>query len=504
MVTALALLTTAAAPAQLPTAPDLFDRPPMEIAAASVADPTSPALRSRNVTVNRTLFDALPAGGTGRVQLPLFADREYTAVLQREADTNSQFVGWRGRLEGWGRSQVSAVYRDGIVSMHVSDGEGGEFDLRSVPGGGHRVMESWPGVQGVCEAGSGHGADEVAAATEPGFAAASSGSAVVSPSHPYTYVDILVLYTPNARNAAGGTSEIHAKVWQFINDSNWRFSRSETGVILRAVGIDEFPYDDSAQDLSRHLTNLSTTNNGPESIVKPVLARRDEVGADTVCLLTHGRANSGDTLGIAYRGWPCVVEWSQDTLVFTHEVGHNLGCQHEKGSQGTPDAGYNHGYSHRESWDLGLATEHETRVSIMNSSFSPSQRTDYFSNPNILFTFTGNSCGGLCADVDRPMGDADSADNARYLRENRATTARLRQANFYLDSAIGPGGNATERQPDNNVARVYNTYFPATEIDSTLPAVIRLAPGNYTSAVRITQNSRLEKWGGGAKARIGP
>ncbi len=477
-----------AASAQLAEAPALFEPPTTGFMEAAIAPLDSSALRIRSLVVNTQLFTTLPPGQTRRVRLPLFADRDYTAVVTEQEGAGTPFFGWRGRLEGYVNGHFSAVLHDGALVMQITDGRGGEFQIRPVPGGGHQVAEPWPGVQGVCGS-----VGPPAPALAVGKDAGKHPPANLSPSWVNTHADVLILYTPNARNAAGGHANIQAKARQFVADSNWRFGRSGTHTYLRLVGVEEIAYDDSAQDLSLHLTRLGIGNDG---YMDDAFARRDAVGADLVCLLPNGRANSGSTLGIAYvGGWAGVVEWSLDTLVFTHEIGHNLGCEHEDGQ-----TSYNRGYSHTESWNVVIGTVMEQRVTVMYSGFNPGTRTDYFSSPGINFTFTGNDCGGVCGNVDRPLGIANVADNARWLNENRATTATNRQAIFYGNSA-GGAGEATASDPANNLPFIYNAWFPATEVNPAQSATIRLAAGNYPSGARLDKKIRLENWGGG-NARI--
>jgi hypothetical protein len=259
-------------------------------------------------------------------------------------------------------------------------------------------------------------------------------------------------------------------------------------------------YDDSSENLTDHITNLTTTNNGAASIVDAVLARREANGADFACLLVYGRANSGSTIGIAFGRWGSVVEVTQDSSTFAHELGHSFGCAHQRDPAVLTS--YNHGFSHTEAWDLEFGFVMETRDTIMYSTFTASQRTDYFSNPNIDYLFTGNDCGGFCANRWRALGDA-SANNARYLRENRYAAAALHPPRLYV-RATANDGNATSLSPENDLPEVYSEWHPLTQGDTTQSATVRLAPGSYPAPIRVTQKSRLERWGLSGQIRIGP
>jgi len=72
-----------------------------------------------------------------------------------------------------------------------------------------------------------------------------------------------------------------------------------------------------------------------------------------------------------------------------------------------------------------------------------------------------------------------------------------------LSSARGDG-NDTPWYQENDLPRESSTRIPNEELDPTNSARILLWPGNYTPAVRITRQSRLEKWGGTGNVHIGP
>ncbi len=484
--------------------PLLFD-PPVPGTQPELAEVPSPTvLRARRVRVNSELFTTTSTPRPEHIRLPLFADREYIAHVTEGQKLGQSIISWRGTLEGYVNGHFSAVWSAGRMSLHVSDGEGSDYHLRPEPGGEHRLVQTPPTEQGTCGF---CGAGALPTQAEPNFVNSAPPPPPPAPMAAVTYADVLVLYTPNARADAGGDDAIRSKAYHFVEDSNWRHERSHTHVKFRLVAWQEINYDDSSQDLGRHLANMSSNQHPSESIQDEVTTLRDATGADFVVLLTKGRAHSGSTLGIT-SGWPSVVEWTQDTAIFTHELGHGMGCFHEINAPDHPPTGnYNLGYGHTETWDLLLDTVSEKRVTIMYSGFNPSTRTDYFSNPDINFTYTGNNCGGFgegaCLDVVHALGVANSVDNARFLRENRAKSAQFKPPRFYMVSEA-EGGDGSRLAPSNHLPTIYRQWFPATEALPTDTTVIQLAEGNYSTPIHITQKSRLEKWLGNGKARIGP
>lgn len=505
------VLLTLNSHAQVQNYPPLFESAPPappEVKSELLPVPSSAvlsnALRHRRVLLHKEMFRAVPPGESLRMLLPLFEDTEYFARVTSSASIGNSFQSWRGQLEGHVNGEFSAVYSSNALYMSISDGRGRDFAVQSTPDGGIQVIEHTPGLQGNC-------GEEFQAAPRPTPRQPTAGDAPPPnettpnpPGSPYSHIDLLILYTTNARLAAGSTEAMHAKVWKFVNDSNKYYSKSGTRIVLRLAGLEETPYDDSSQNLTNHLHHLENLN---DHEMDEVETRRNAWGADLVCLLVNGSANSDQTIGIAGgTHWASVVEWTQDTTVMAHEIGHNLGCHHEA-TEIIDYPSYSHGYKHTERWDVLGDTYRETRVTIMYSSFSNSTKTGFFSNPDIIWKFTGNNCGGsdsFCVDRDLPLGDAYSADNARFLREYRANTATNRLALFYVDPAAPVGGDATERQPETNLPLIFTGYIPAAEIRADQSPTIRLAPGRHPTALRVTRKSRLQKWGdAGGPARIG-
>lgn len=480
--------------------PALFAPPadaPGPIARQAAAYASRP--RVRRVAVDFSQLRSL-GGLDRRVRLPLFADADFTARFDAPGDDAGEFTGWTGTLEGRPNSWVNATFDGKALVLRAFDGRDRLYSVDPQSDGSHAVAEAPGGLQGVCGVESPPaGKKEARRQGQPARA--------VNPQNPNgnTWVDVLILYTWSAVAQASGNvtvqGPVRARANHWINHANYVHERSGSQVRLRLVGLEVLEFDDFDQNLKAQLGRIATNTT--------VIARRDALGADLVCLMPYGRANSGNTLGIAHTpGWASVVDSTQDALVFTHEIGHNLGCNHEIGSEGTPNEGYNHGYSHTETWSFSIfTTSVEKRVTTMFSGFSNGTRTDYFSNPNVQFEFTGGidsdgiHCGGLCANVMRPLGVANSADNVRYLNEVRADRAVSRPAQFYV--APGADGTATALNPENDVSDVYFEWFPNTEVDPAAGATILIAAGNYPGVARFDRKSRLEVWNGGV-ARLGP
>ena len=129
-------------------------------------------------------------------------------------------------------------------------------------------------------------------------------------------VDVLVVYTPAVREAAGGAAEIAAEIDLLIAETNRAYETSGMRLRLALVGRSEVQYvskNDSLRDL-RGLYQMEEVHH-----------LRDSVGADLVNLI------SGSNIGglANYNGSFSVIGWS-DSHVFAHELGHNMRLHHQR------------------------------------------------------------------------------------------------------------------------------------------------------------------------------
>lgn len=447
--------------------------------ASAPASSMQTPVRTRPVVVNTSVLSGMKPGKTNRVLLPMFPDLEYTANFTGTGLRQGSFTSWRGNLEGLQNSFVSVVFQADVLLMQVYDGRGSMSLVRPQAGGGHLVEEMGADTQSRCGEATARLTSKVSrtVAAMPKSAAAD------------TYVDILLLYTPAARTAAGGHAAVQASGLNFINHANWVHERSDTHVRFRLVGLEEIAvaFDDnySQYDLLPWLVIPDDGN------MDSAIPRRDELGADLVCLLANG-LSSGSR---AYQDhWASTVNWNDDPNGFVHATGHNLGCAHEDA-----ESGYNRGYQRTESYYVDFNARlicRETRQTVMAAGFNSGWRTDYFSNPNILFRFSCTESSG--GDMDLPLGVPNSSDNARYLRENRSTTASFRQSVFYL-STTGVPGAATSSSPGNSITNIYSEWLPKTEGN---PGTVRAAAGSYGGVTRLEHPIRIEQSGAGGSVRI--
>ncbi|GEM_PF-5878346 len=112
--------------------------------------------------------------------------------------------------------------------------------------------------------------------------------------------------------------------------------------------------------------------------------------------------------GVGYMpGDQTVVLSSWADVAFPHELGHNYGCNHDRGTAGIPTgSGYNYGYK--------INTGAGLFISLM--SYMPGSYIPYYSDPNV--TYLGAATGV-------PIGSPAAADNAQVIRNSAPASAPL-------------------------------------------------------------------------------
>jgi len=210
-------------------------------------------------------------------------------------------------------------------------------------------------------------------------------------------VDVLVLYTPQSRQGAGGTVQIRAQAQAAVDAANLAFANSEMVTRFRAVAIELWNRNESTLGASAN-ARLSTLRSDAG-----IAALRTSVGADMVGLIVEdgqgacgigylmnnpGPSFAGSAYQLTARG--CAV----GNLTYAHEHGHNMGFEHDPANGNAPgNASFPWSFGHFE------AGSFRTVMSYQCPSGNCTRRA-YFSNPDVSYQ-------------GQPTGIADQRDNAR-------------------------------------------------------------------------------------------
>lgn len=220
-------------------------------------------------------------------------------------------------------------------------------------------------------------------------------------------IDVLAGYTIEAANDAGGEAGVTALITSWASTVNSEYVNSGTNTQINLVGI--VPTNEhEVVDFNANLNRLTSQGDGYYDAMHTA---RDSYRADLVTLFikTTG-ADDGSgylTCGLAWLGAKSeemsgslsqymALGFSAVTTnrycgaeTWSHELGHNFGCNHDPANAGSNDGSYyDYSYGYRFNGTDGV--QYRT---IM--AYEPGEPAGYFSNPGI--TFKGRAVGNASA-----------------------------------------------------------------------------------------------------------
>ena len=195
-------------------------------------------------------------------------------------------------------------------------------------------------------------------------------------------IDLAIGYTATFATRLGGTSQAITRLNSMVDIANQGFINSQVGGKLRIARTVQvtFPDDTTNRSALMALTGLTCTNTGgtgqrylPEggvnctagtvnAALQPLIAARDAVGADLAILVRQFVSPANQSCGIGWLIGGAQAPIGSDSLAFGlavvsdssgmtfpsngatcrqetlgHEVGHNLGIQHDRATAGGAD-----------------------------------------------------------------------------------------------------------------------------------------------------------------------
>ncbi len=383
--------------------PPLFT-PAERPAAAADRRPAAAVVRETFVAVDTRILQTAAPGG---LNLVLF-DEINLNVAHRRTDRfpDGGYV-WVGRVAGRDHSEVSFSVQGELLvgTIHLGDTL---YKIQPVDGRIHAIQEmgDQPKPDG----------EPVVISLPPAGQTPADAAATLSDDG--SFVDVLVVYTPAARTAAAGYGSINALINLAVSESNTGRSNSQVTHQLRLVHQAEISYTESGS-INSDLTRLA--NNG-DGFLDSVHTLRSQYAADVVVLIIDGATSA--YCGLAYLMTNLSVSFQSlafsvvahdcatGYFSFGHEIGHNMGSQHDRANAGTQGI-FNYSYGYQD-------PEGDFRTVMAYNCPGGCTRVNHWSNPNVNY----QSYGPTGVNVASPS----SADNHESLNNAAWTVANFRQS----------------------------------------------------------------------------
>lgn len=362
--------------------------------------------RTRYVTVDHEALESARLRGAEGLVLDLFPDTVLHVTYTRDETALYADYVWMGEVVGDPGSSVALSVSRGMTVGEINSPQHGLFLVTYAGEGVHSILEFNPDVLDPCAM------DQEAHAVHAPTMRDDEITELARSSDDGSLIDVLVLYTPSARNTAGGENAIRNAIDSFIAQTNNSYNNSAITPRVRLVHAALTNYTESPNGMGTDLSNLRSTTNG---IMPEAHTLRNQYGADLVALISM----STGACGIAYLmtnpsvGFQSnafsVTRYTCGGLTFAHELGHNQGSNHDH--QNASNGAY--------CYSFGYRTPNSQWRTVM--AYAPGTRISYFSNPDITFNgfpmgISGNGC------------PSNAADNARSIDNTAIFVANFRKS----------------------------------------------------------------------------
>lgn len=417
-------------------------------------------VRRRAVDVNMAALRSRGASGEAEIRFDLFDGRHLDAVLDQAVIRSEASFSWFGHPAGGREGTVSLAAEGEVLHANIRLEGGESYRVRWLGRGLHELQqideEALPGC----------GLDEshvIRSAIDAELAG------VPPPEHDDgTRFDVLVVYSEQAVNGEGGPAAMSALINLAIDETNVAYQQSLITPRVRLVHQGPAGYSESG-DFDTDLVRFTNTADGH---MDSVHATRNSVGADLCVLLVNSTQYCGlawlmTTLsgGFASSAFSVTSRvCATGNYTFAHEMGHNMGCAHDRDNATV--ALYPYSYGHRFNGTNG--TQYRTVM-----AYAPGLRIQRFSNPNVSYQGTPT---GVAA------GTSGQASNALSINNARNTVANWRQ-----ERAQTPGDVLFDRDAYSCSGTIGINLGDADLIGTGSNAVLVTTSGGDSEIVVVTE-----------------
>ncbi len=356
---------------------------------ASFAIPSDPSiLRVRQARVEVGLITSEET-----ITLNLFEDVTLIAHRQPTDHPPAQAIIWFGRIEGDDQSEVTFATVGDVTAGNIRT-RGLFYEVRFAGNGWHWIYQIDPLAF----------PDELPPLIPDG--------SLISPEieHRPTInasplIDVMVVYTPEALAGAGGDEAIQAEINLAVSETNTGYANSEVIPRIRLAHTAEISYTETAFDWPTTLQQITDPDDGVMDEVHP---QKYQHAADVVVLLVNEKHenicgiswvmttpthNGNHAFSVVAR--PCATGY----YTFAHEIGHNMGCYHDRANTGGMTGVFPYSYGYQ-------APDKAFRTIMAYNCPVNCPRINYWSNPDVLYN--GQPTG-------KPESDPEAADNHQSI-----------------------------------------------------------------------------------------
>ncbi len=382
--------------------------------------PTKPDKGKGNAVKKEAQVTVNPAVLKGAlVDLELFQDKKFLGKLKHRKKGLGDTELWVGEIEGEpGSSVVFTVSGDNRLAGQITV-DGQMYSITQSPDTGEYVLREIEMVE----------FDPITDAIEPEEGDAPvefEGGEIEADSH--VVIDLMVVYTPLALE---GNPNIDLTIQSVVENATVGLANSEVPAqynLVHSQLVEYTPRNDGPNSSDALVQALYDLRGKTDTYIDEVHDIRDQHGADIVAMVT-GEIGSAAGVGFVMqtvsttfeRNAFSVTEYDNLAgLTMEHELGHNLGCAHDRDNAGVDGAfEYSYGYKYAQAVPELNNNGFRTVMSYACSGFN-CIRQNYFSNPNVLLH-------GIPMGIDHDVDPDNSADNARSLVQTTPVAAQFRE-----------------------------------------------------------------------------
>jgi peptidyl-Asp metalloendopeptidase len=435
------------------TRPQLFRQRP------AWTQPSHHGVEAHAGDIDEPLLSSGPAGMT--LAIPGGPDVE--VERQSHERRGARSLVWRGRGQLDRSAKVTLTLHEGLLLGRIEKGN----DIFAVrPGSnGRTIVEKLNPDSFAPEWGhdaATHGHDKVPPATAGDtFQESSAPASNPTAADGTTQIVLMSVYTPQARAAAGGTTQIQAQIQAAVDQANSAFINSNMVARFFLAHTAEVAHNDAG--------NIETDLNWVTSNAT-VASLRNIHSADMVSLIVN---NGGGYCGIAWvqrqpgsgfadYAYQVTALGCLANSTLAHEHGHNMGMEHDPASAGISPSGASYPWSFAHYVNGAFRT-----IMSYNVCTSSCPRILHFSNPDVLYNgiptgildqrdnaHTGDLTAPIIANF--RLGGGGTTNNPPTFTSDPITKSNGNQGQLYSGSIAG---NASD--PDSDPLTFAKTTGPA-------------------------------------------